>query len=133
MILADERATEALGKRLAGQLKAGDVVLIRTGLMKHYADADAYMREPPGLSLDAARFLVEEAGAMAVGADNLSFETFPSEVPGNYVPVHTYLLAQQGTPMDALGRDRFPARSPIRTYARTPSRRLHPCRTRSCR
>lgn len=28
MILADERATEALGKRLAGQLKAGDVVLL---------------------------------------------------------------------------------------------------------
>lgn len=36
---------------------------------------------------------------MVVGADNLSFEAFPTEVPGNYVPVHTYLLAQKGTPI----------------------------------
>lgn len=103
---------EALAQQQV-RLRAGDVVLIRTGRMKHYADADAYMREPPGLSLDAARFLVEEAGAMAVGADNLSFETFPSEVPGNYVPVHTYLLAQQGVPimelvhLEGLSRDRI--------------------------
>ena len=34
-----------------------------------------------------------------VGADNLSFEAFPSEVEGNYVPLHTYLLAQQGAPI----------------------------------
>lgn len=51
------------------------------------------------MSLDAARFLIEEGGAMVVGADNLSFETFPPETPGNYVPVHTYLLAQQGAPI----------------------------------
>ncbi len=36
---------------------------------------------------------------MIVGADNLSFEAFPSEVEGNYVPLHTYLLAQQGVPI----------------------------------
>ncbi len=47
----------------------------------------------------AARFLVEESGAMVVGADNLSFAAFPSEVEGNYVPLHTYLLAQTGTPI----------------------------------
>lgn len=81
------------------RLQPGDVVLIRTGRMQQYADAEAYMREPPGMSVDAARFLVEEGGAMVVGADNLSFETFPTEVEGNYVPVHTYLLAQQGTPI----------------------------------
>ena len=46
-----------------------------------------------------ARFLVEESGAMIVGADNLSFEAFPSEVETNYVPVHSYLLAEQGTPI----------------------------------
>lgn len=49
---------------------------------------------------------------MVVGADNLSFEAFPSEVTGNYVPVHTYLLAQSGTPilelveLEALARDK---------------------------
>jgi hypothetical protein len=34
------------------------------------------MAKPPGLGLDAARFLAEDAGAMIVGADNLSLETF---------------------------------------------------------
>jgi kynurenine formamidase len=57
------------------------------------------MRNPPGLGLDAARFLVEDGGAVIVGADNLSFEAFPSEVDTNYVPVHTYLLAEQGAPI----------------------------------
>lgn len=80
-------------------LQAGDVVLIRTGHMQRYADAARYMSNPPGMGMSAARFLVEESGAMIVGADNLSFESFPSEVEGNYVPVHTYLLAQTGTPI----------------------------------
>lgn len=93
-------------------LQSGDVVLIRTGRMKLFANADQYMQDAPGLSLDAAKFLVEEGGAMTVGADNLSFEGFPSEVAGNYVPVHTYLLAQQGAHimelvnLEELARDR---------------------------
>ncbi|MBD3619081.1 MAG: cyclase family protein [Chromatiales bacterium] len=81
------------------ELQRGDVVLIRTGRMGLYEDAQAYMHNPPGMGMSAARFLVEESGAMIVGADNLSFESFPSEVEGNYVPVHTYLLAQQGAPI----------------------------------
>jgi kynurenine formamidase len=102
---------QALDKQKV-KLRRGDVVLIRTGRMKLYEQAKAYMDDGPGLGMEAARFLVEEGGAMIVGADNLSFESFPSEVPGNYVPVHTYLLAQQGTPilelvqLEALARDR---------------------------
>lgn len=80
-------------------IEEGDVVLIRTGRMRLYEDAAAYMEDAPGLSMSAARYLVEERGAMAVGADNLSFEAFPSEIDGNYVPLHTYLLAQQGAPI----------------------------------
>lgn len=87
-----QKASIAQGVRL----QQGDVVLIRTGRAKLYESADQYMQNPPGLGMDAARFLVEEGGAMVLGADNLSFEAFPSEVAGNYVPVHTYLLAQQG-------------------------------------
>lgn len=66
----------------------------------------------PGLSIDAAKFLVEDVGAMVVGADNLSFEAFPAETENNYVPVHTYLLAQQGAPiielvnLEGLSKDR---------------------------
>ncbi len=93
-----EDLVEALKKQRV-ELRKGDVVLIRTGRMRHYADADAYMQNPPGMGMAAASFLVEESGAMIVGADNLSFETFPSEVEGNYVPLHTYLLAQTGTPI----------------------------------
>ena len=86
-------------KKQKTELREGDVVLIRTGRMQLYADADAYMANPPGLGLEAARFLVEESGAMIVGADNLSLEAFPSELETDYVPVHTYLLAEQGTPI----------------------------------
>lgn len=86
-------------KTQAVEVREGDVVLIRTGRMQVYEDAAAYMKDPPGMGMSAARYLVEERGAMVVGADNLSFEAFPSEVEGNYVPLHTYLLAQQGAPI----------------------------------
>ena len=89
---------QALAKQRVA-LEQGDVVLIRTGRMRDYEHAQVYMANPPGLSLDAAKFLVEVSGAMVVGADNLSFETFPSEVEGNYLPLHTYLLAMQGAPI----------------------------------
>ena len=94
------------------KLQKGDVVLIRTGRMKKFEDAQFYMKNPPGLGIEAAKYLAETAGAMIVGADNLSFESFPSEVKGNYIPVHTYLLAQQGVPiielvnLEGLAKDR---------------------------
>ena len=101
---------EALARQEV-EVREGDVVLIRTGRMALYEDTVAFMDDPPGLGLEAARFLVEEGGAMIVGADNLSFEAFPSELENDYVPVHTYLLAQQGAPiielmnLEALARD----------------------------
>ncbi|WP_212700181.1 cyclase family protein [Thalassovita aquimarina] len=103
MLPDNYRITRAdLEETLAAQevtLQKGDVVLIRTGRMAAYEDADAFMNAAPGLGMEAAAFLAEESGAMIVGADNLSFEAFPSEIEGNYVPVHTYLLAQQGVPI----------------------------------
>jgi len=102
---------EAL-RRQKVALREGDVVLIRTGRMKLYGDDEAFMKNPPGLSLGAAKYLIEDGGAMVLGADNLSFEAFPSEVEGNYIPLHTYLLAQKGAFiielafLDDLARDR---------------------------
>lgn len=94
-------------------LERGDVVLVRTGRMKHfYADNARYMDAPPGLGLGAARWLIEEAQVMTLGADNLSLETFPVETTDNWVPVHTYLLAERGVPfmevvnLEALAKDR---------------------------
>jgi kynurenine formamidase len=78
-------------------IRPGDVVLIRTGLMKVWPDPEKYrLADSPGLGLDAARWLVENQQAMAVGADNFGVESFPSKDPDNFVPVHTYLLAHRG-------------------------------------
>jgi kynurenine formamidase len=89
----------ATARRQQVRFQEGDVVLIRTGRMLRYEQAAAYMDNPPGLGLEAARFLIEESGAMIVGADNLSLEAFPSELATDYVPLHTYLLAEQGAPI----------------------------------
>lgn len=94
-------------------LRPGDVVLIRTGRMGLFEDAAAFMADAPGLGMEAARFLADEAGAMVIGADNFSLEAFPSEVAGDYVPLHTFLLAQRGIPilelvfLEDLARDRI--------------------------
>lgn len=105
-----------LAHALAAQgtaLEPGDVVLVRTGRMRHFeGDNRRYMDAPPGLGLAAARWLIEEQQAMTLGADNLSLETFPVETDDNWVPVHTYLLAERGVPflevvnLEALSRDR---------------------------
>lgn len=78
------------------KLEKGDVVLIRTGQAEFYEDANHYLDNYPGISLDAVKWLVEEQGTMLLGADNLSLETFPPEREDNWVPVHTYLLAEKG-------------------------------------
>lgn len=86
--------------RAQGQaLQPGDVVLIRGGRMTAWPDVDGYVNEQPGLSLGAARWLAEEQRVMAIGGDNLSLEHFPVEPGHNWIPVHTYLLAQRGIPI----------------------------------
>lgn len=93
-------------------LERGDVVLIRTGQARHYHDAGKFLHEYPGINLDAVKWLVEDQGAMLLGADNLSLEAFPSERADNWVPVHTYLLAERGVMfieqmlLEELSRDR---------------------------
>ena len=83
-------------KKQGMELKQGDVVLIRTGQAQFYENASHYLNNYPGIGLDAVKWLVEEQGIMLLGADNLSFEAFPPEREDNWVPVHTYLLAEKG-------------------------------------
>lgn len=78
------------------KLRKGDVVLIRTGQAQFYEDANKYLDNYPGISLDAVKWLVEDQQIMLLGADNLSLEAFPPERKDNWVPVHTYLLAEKG-------------------------------------
>jgi kynurenine formamidase len=90
---------EALTKQRTA-LAPGDVILLRTGLMTLWPDPSKYrLADQAGLSLEGARWLVEEQKAMLIGADNIGVESFPSKDPANFVPVHTYLLAKQGVSM----------------------------------
>jgi kynurenine formamidase len=78
-------------------LRPGDVVLVRTGVMTLWPDQSKYrLADQPGLSLEAAQWLAEGQQTMLVGADNFGVEHFPSKDPENFVPVHTYLLAERG-------------------------------------
>jgi len=87
---------EAL-KKQGTTLRAGDVVLTRTGLMTLWPDVTKYrLADQAGLSLEAAQWLVEGQKAMLLGADNFGVESFPSKDPENFVPLHTYLQAERG-------------------------------------
>jgi kynurenine formamidase len=87
---------EALSKQ-GTTLRAGDVVLTRTGVMTLWPNEAKYrLADQPGLSLEAAQWLVEGQQAMLLGADNFGVESFPSKDPENFVPVHTYLQAERG-------------------------------------
>lgn len=76
----------------------GDIVLIRTGRMSFWPDREKFLARPPGLGMEAARYLCEELGAMCVGVD-AGGEALPSSVPDSFLPVHCYLLATAGTPI----------------------------------
>ena len=84
-------------KKQGTTVQPGDVVLTRTGLMTLWPDQSKYhMADEPGLSLEAAQWLVEGQKAMLLGADNLAVERLPSSHPENFVPVHSYLLVERG-------------------------------------
>lgn len=79
------------------ELRPGDVVMVHTGQMTLWPDA-AFSQNEPGLTREGAEFLAG-AGAIVVGADNLALEQMPSTEDGNWLPVHTYLLAEAGVPL----------------------------------
>jgi kynurenine formamidase len=83
-------------KKQETKLQKGDVVLIRTGQARFYNDANKFLDQYAGINLEAVKWLVEDQQVMLLGADNLSFEAFPPERNDNWVPVHTYLLAEKG-------------------------------------
>jgi kynurenine formamidase len=110
--ITPEDLSAALSKQ-GSRLERGDTILIRTGKMTLFHDAAAYLANPPGLSLAGAKWLVEKHGAMVIGADNLSLEGFPVVEKDNWIPVHSYLLAEKGVPimevvnLEELARDRI--------------------------
>ncbi len=100
-------------RRQGTKLQRGDTVFVRTGKMTLFDRPAEYLANPPGLSLAGAKLLVETHGAMVIGADNLSLEGFPVVEKDNWIPVHSYLLAEKGVPimevvnLEELSRDRI--------------------------
>ncbi len=95
--IGPDELREVLAKQ-GTTLQEGDVVLIRTGRMTVFeSDPEKYKSAQPGITLDAAKWLVDDNGAMTLGSDNLTLEVLPP-APGaeSYIPVHTYLFAQRG-------------------------------------
>jgi kynurenine formamidase len=93
-------------------LEPGDAVFVRTGRMTLFDRREAYLANPPGLSLAGAKWLVESQQTMLIGGDNLSLEGFPVVEKDNWIPVHSYLLAEKGVPimevvnLEEVARDR---------------------------
>ncbi|MFL5841792.1 MAG: cyclase family protein [Thermoleophilaceae bacterium] len=82
----------------ASELRRGDVALVRTGRMSRWPDHDAFMNDPPGVGMAAARMLAEELEVICIGVD-CGGEPLPAELPGTFLPVHSYLLADMGVPV----------------------------------
>lgn len=85
----------------------GTIVLIRTGTARYWGEngkdhAKLAQHDSSGIGLTAAKWLVEEKGALALGSDTSGLEYVPPKpadsqaVGGSFNPVHVYLLMQQG-------------------------------------
>jgi kynurenine formamidase len=87
----DDAITAAQLARL--DVRPGDVVLIRTGWARLWANPPAYLngQRQPGLALDAIGWLADR-GVFAIGSDNVALERIPS--PG--MPGHVQLLVERG-------------------------------------
>ena len=84
------------------KLLPGDVVLFRTGTLRYWgedgADLDTVKEhDSAGITLDTAKYLVENFGTMFVGSDTSGLEVAPApEGAGTFIPVHKYLIIEQG-------------------------------------
>lgn len=86
-------------ERQAVAPEPGDVVLIRTGTMRHWPDVEAMRAcEGAGLALDGAEWLVPRSPT-AIGADNVALEVAPSGIAGDPQPVHRYVIQESGIPI----------------------------------
>jgi kynurenine formamidase len=77
---------------------AGDIVLVRTGQIRHFledGDRIAYAFPSAGLTVGTAVWFHEHDVA-AVATDNLTFEVFPGEREDMILPVHLLHLVEMG-------------------------------------
>ena len=93
---------QAALERQGVDIRPGDAVLVRTGTLRYWGDAGSDHRklkahDTAGINLAAARWLVEEKGAILVGSDTSGLEVAPAPAGStSFIPVHEYLLVEQG-------------------------------------
>lgn len=96
------------------ELRAGDVVLVRTGWGRIFGDKAAYEGADtgtPGVGPDAARWLAAKA-PRAVGSDTIALERLPPAGTPGGLPVHKILVVDAGIhlietmDLEALAADR---------------------------
>jgi kynurenine formamidase len=99
-------------------VEPGDIVMIRTGTCRYWGATGAdhaklSQHDSAGITLESAKWLVEQKGAVFVGADTTGLEVGQDPAqPGAAIPVHEYLLVEQGVHigelhnLEGLARDR---------------------------
>lgn len=96
-ITGDELAAIAASQRI--EVRRWDVVLVRTGYLRFWPDAEQMRaHKTPGPDLSAARWLLD-LGVIATGTDTETYEVQPAPDrgnPSNPQPVHTLLLIENG-------------------------------------
>lgn len=90
---------QAVAAAQGTEVRAGDVVLIRSGYLSQWPDPEGMARHvTAGPDISAARWLLEQ-GVVATGSDTETYEVQPAPDPGspaNPQPVHTLLLIENG-------------------------------------
>jgi kynurenine formamidase len=83
------------------EVRAGDVVLVRTGWQDQFLEQVARGETPghpqPGIGIDGARYLADRDIA-ALGSDNSGIEPIPFP-KGEALAVHIEMLVNRGTPL----------------------------------
>lgn len=82
-------------------IQPGDAVFIRTGTLRYWGDAGSdhdkiAAHDSAGINLDSAKWLVEQKGAILIGSDTSGLESPAPAGSPSFIPVHEYLLVQQG-------------------------------------
>ena len=97
-------------RKQKSELRPGDVVLIRTGTLSFWGetgtDESGRIKEhdSAGINLESAKWLVQEQGAMMICSDTSGLEYAPRTEDEkayrarhkSFIPVHHYLLIEQG-------------------------------------
>jgi kynurenine formamidase len=95
---------EAAEKKQSVRVGSGDIVLIRTGWIRHFLidrNAAAYWNGEPGLAFECADWLHSREVA-AVASDNWGIEVMPPDDTAYSMPLHCVLIRDMGMTLGEL-------------------------------